>query len=62
MTEEEAAAAPEAGAEEAPAEEPEYGSLSMSMLLYGLLADILMIGPVVMYILLDDGVKYAKYH
>jgi|DeetaT_10_FD_contig_31_208185_length_227_multi_4_in_0_out_0_1 hypothetical protein len=34
----------------------------MSMLLYGLLADILMIGPVVMYILLDDGVKYAKYH
>lgn len=63
MSEEEAAAAaPEAGAEEAPAEEPEYGSLSMSMLLYGLLADVLMIGSIVTYILLDDGVKYAKYH
>jgi len=62
MSEEEAAAPAEGEVAKEEEAEPEYGSLSMSMLLYGLLADLLMIGPVVMYILLDDTVKYAKYH
>lgn len=39
-----------------------YPGLSASTLVYGLLADALMIVPVVLYIQLKDGVGYAKYH
>lgn len=64
MSEEEVAAA--AGAEGAEGEEvaevDDGYSLSGSLIIYGIVADLLTIAPVIIYLLLDDTNGYASYH
>ena len=40
----------------------EDSGLSAALVIYGLLADILAIGPIILYLLLDDTARYAKFH
>jgi predicted histidine transporter YuiF (NhaC family) len=51
----------EEGAAPVAAEGEEY-SLSGSLIMYGILADLLVLAPVIIYLLLDDASGYAMYH
>lgn len=62
MSEEEVAAAPAAEGEVAEEEAVDDYSLSGSLIIYGILADLLTIAPVIIYLLLDDTNMYASYH
>jgi hypothetical protein len=61
MSEEEAATATEVTEEEEVYVDDGSG-LNSSVILYGFLADILVIAPVIIYMVLDDALGYAKYH